>query len=30
VHAVDGLAHNDYDLQRWLADNGMPLTWRGT
>jgi predicted RNA-binding protein associated with RNAse of E/G family len=29
VHAVDGLARNGYDLQRWLAGNGMQLTWRG-
>ncbi len=29
VHAVDGLARNGYDLRRWLADNGMELTWRG-
>ena len=28
VHAVDGLARNDYDLQRWLATEGMDLTWR--
>ncbi|MGA8328698.1 MAG: DUF402 domain-containing protein [Mycobacterium sp.] len=28
VHAVDGLARHDYDLNAWLAGNGMPLTWR--
>jgi uncharacterized protein len=28
VDAVDGLARNRYDLQRWLAGNGMELTWR--
>jgi uncharacterized protein len=30
VAAVEGLARNDYDLCRWLAGNGMELTWRGT
>jgi uncharacterized protein len=29
VDAVDGLARNGYDLTRWLAGNGMQLTWRG-
>jgi len=29
VAAVDGLARNDYDLSRWMAGNGMELTWRG-
>ena len=29
VHAVDGLARNGYDLQRWLAGNGIELAWRG-
>lgn len=29
VSAVDGLARHDYDLQRWLAGNGMTLSWRG-
>ena len=29
VAAVEGLARNDYDLCRWLAGNGMELTWRG-
>jgi predicted RNA-binding protein associated with RNAse of E/G family len=29
VDAVDGLARNGYDLHRWLAANGMELTWRG-
>ena len=28
VEAVDGLARNGYDLDRWLAGNGMQLTWR--
>lgn len=28
VVAVDGLARNGYDLQRWLAANGMELRWR--
>lgn len=28
VDAVDGLARNGYDLARWLAGNGMQLTWR--
>jgi uncharacterized protein len=28
VDAIDGLSRHDYDLQRWLADNGMTLTWR--
>jgi hypothetical protein len=28
VDAVDGLARNGYDLQRWLAGYGMELTWR--
>jgi predicted RNA-binding protein associated with RNAse of E/G family len=28
VEAVDGLARNGYDLSRWLAGNGMKLTWR--
>jgi uncharacterized protein len=25
---IDGLARHDYDLDRWLAGNGMALTWR--
>ncbi|ORA35594.1 hypothetical protein BST13_13630 [Mycobacterium aquaticum] len=25
--AIDGLARNGYDLDRWLAGNGMALTW---
>ena len=29
VAAVDGLARNDYDLHRWLANSGMELTWLG-
>ena len=28
VAAVDGLAQHDYDPGRWLAGQGMPLTWR--
>lgn len=28
VAAVDGLAQHDYDLNRWLSDNGITLTWR--
>jgi uncharacterized protein len=28
VHAVDGLARNGYDLNAWLAGDGMQLTWR--
>ncbi|MGH9206331.1 MAG: DUF402 domain-containing protein, partial [Acidimicrobiales bacterium] len=28
VTAVDGLSRYDYDLQRWLAANGMEITWR--
>lgn len=27
VTAVDGLARHDYDLHRWLAGQGMPVTW---
>lgn len=27
VAAVDGLARNGYDLQRWLAGLGMPVDW---
>lgn len=27
--AIDGLAGNGYDLDRWLAGNDMALTWRG-
>lgn len=26
--AIDGLAHTDYDLARWLAGKEMVLTWR--
>lgn len=29
VAAVEGLTRNDHDLLRWLAGNGMDLTWRG-
>jgi len=29
VATVDALAGHDYDLHRWLAGNGMALTWRG-
>jgi uncharacterized protein len=28
VTAVDGLSRHRYDLQRWLAAEGMDLTWR--
>jgi uncharacterized protein len=28
VHAVDGLARNGYDLNTWLADEGIQLAWR--
>jgi hypothetical protein len=28
MHAVDGLARNNYDLNTWLARNGMQLEWR--
>jgi uncharacterized protein len=28
VAAIDGLSRHDYDLSHWLADMGMPLTWR--
>lgn len=27
VAAVDGLARHGYDLHRWLAGQGMPVTW---
>ena len=30
VDAVDGLARNGYDLQRWLAGSGVELSWCGT
>ncbi len=30
VAAIDGLARNDYDLSRWMAAQGMQLTWRGS
>ncbi|MCV7030447.1 DUF402 domain-containing protein [Mycobacterium sherrisii] len=29
VHVLEGLAGNDYDLARWLAGDGIDLTWRG-
>jgi predicted RNA-binding protein associated with RNAse of E/G family len=29
VDAVDGLSRHGYDLNRWLAGNGVALTWRG-
>jgi uncharacterized protein len=29
VAAVDGLSRHGCDLQRWLAAEGMELTWRG-
>jgi len=28
IHAIEGLARNDYDLTRWLSANGMELTWQ--
>lgn len=28
VGAVDGLARNGYDLDRWLSGNGINLSWR--
>ncbi len=28
MHAVEGLARNDYDLNTWLAGDGMRLEWR--
>ena len=28
MHAVDGLARNNYDLNTWLAGDGMRLEWR--
>jgi hypothetical protein len=28
VSAIDGLSRHDYDLDSWLAANGMTLTWR--
>jgi uncharacterized protein len=28
VAAVDGLSRHGYDLQRWLAAEGMQLVWR--
>jgi uncharacterized protein len=30
LEAVQGLSRNDYDLHRWLSDEGLDLTWRGT
>jgi predicted RNA-binding protein associated with RNAse of E/G family len=29
IAAVEGLSRHDYDLHRWLAGNGLALTWRG-
>ncbi|MEB3024092.1 DUF402 domain-containing protein [[Mycobacterium] crassicus] len=29
VNAVDGLATHGYDLQSWLSDYGMQLSWAG-
>lgn len=29
VGAVDGLSRHHYDLQNWLAEHGMHVTWRG-
>ena len=28
VAAIDGLSRHGYDLNRWSASHGMPLTWR--
>jgi predicted RNA-binding protein associated with RNAse of E/G family len=28
VAAIDGLSRKGYDLNAWLTDEGMPLTWR--
>src|SRR4029078_6253477 len=28
VSAIDGLSRHGYDLNRWLADNGMTRHWR--
>jgi predicted RNA-binding protein associated with RNAse of E/G family len=28
VHAIEGLARNNYDLNTWLAGEGMRLVWR--
>ena len=28
VDAIDGLSRHDYHLDRWLAGNGMALSWR--
>jgi len=28
VSAIDGLSRHNYDLHRWLAANGMTLSWR--
>jgi predicted RNA-binding protein associated with RNAse of E/G family len=30
VSAIDGLSRHDYDLDRWLAANGMALRWAGS
>lgn len=30
VSAINGLARHDYDLTRWLAGQGMNLTWRNS
>ena len=29
VAAIDGLARHDYDLERWLAEADVTLSWRG-
>jgi uncharacterized protein len=29
THTIDGLARHDYDLGRWLMDDGIILSWRG-
>lgn len=28
VHAIEGLAENGHDVQRWLSGNGVELSWR--
>jgi predicted RNA-binding protein associated with RNAse of E/G family len=28
VHAIEGLARNNYNLNTWLAGEGMQLVWR--
>ena len=29
VAAIDGLSRHNYDLNRWLGERGMALTWDG-